>query len=140
MSENDLICFLHHAFIDYIWEKFREKQRKFDIDPETDYLLIARVETGDESYDLRPFHEPNRIMDCFYWLRNIDGNLNNFTDLYEYKNSPECPECGNSPLLTCNTNIGRCIVNVIHDHEEPTPIIIWVVVVGVLGSFWRSCF
>ena len=38
-AAHDPVFYLHHCFIDYIWEKFRERQR--DIcgeDPETDYI------------------------------------------------------------------------------------------------------
>lgn len=109
ISVNDPVFFLHHTFIDYIWEKFREKQRKYGIDSQKDYSAIARVVTGNKPYNLRPFHKPNRAMNCFFWLRKIDGYWNNFTDLYEYEDSPECPDCGNSLFFTCNKNLGRCI-------------------------------
>lgn len=134
VSVNDPVFFLHHAFIDYIWEKFREKQRRNGIDPETDYHDVARVERGDSIYDLRPYHKPNRTMDCFSWLRNIDGYWNNFTDLYEYEDSPECPDCGNSTLLACNKTLGRCIVSLREVESSAVGLPVEELVGAVLGS------
>lgn len=133
ISANDQVFFIHHAFIDYIWEKFRIKQQFLFIGPEKDYPAVVKVVKGDNPYDLRPFHQPNRTMNCFSWLSNIDGYLNLFTNtLYEYEDSPKCPDCGHSKWLSCNDKIHKCIVRV-NDKKSLTGgfvdgIVIWSVV------------
>lgn len=116
MSTDDPIFFMHHAFVDYIWEKFKEKQRRNGIDPEKTYYGVG---VNNTDYDVLPFHQPHRTMDCFYWLKNIDGYWNNFTDLYGYEDLPKCPDCGGSKWLTCNNELGRCISLSSEKDEQP---------------------
>ncbi|CAG2206193.1 unnamed protein product [Mytilus edulis] len=52
LSLMDPIFWLHHCFIDYLWEKFRERQTKLGINSETDYPPTTILE-----------HMPNRRMD-----------------------------------------------------------------------------
>lgn len=125
ISANDPAFMLHHAFVDYIWERFRQKQRILDIDPETDYPSIGW------RY-LQPFHEANRAMDCFPWMTNIQGYWNNLTHLFEYEDSPECPSCGDSEYLTCNTALNRCM-GVTRPHPRGFSMKIWIIVVAVLA-------
>lgn len=132
LSANDPAFILHHAFADYIWEKFRQKQRKLGINPEMDYPSIGKVT---KNSDLRKFHVANRTMDCFPWITNMEGYWNNFTDLYEYEDSPTCPSCGNSKYLTCNMAINVCIGNVPKPPNAPmsTHLTLIIAVVSILG-------
>ncbi|KAJ8302647.1 hypothetical protein KUTeg_019043 [Tegillarca granosa] len=60
--------YLHHAFVDCMWEEFRENQKENNVDPQTDYP----VDYGDES------HNPTSLMG-FGRLRNIHGLSDMFT-------------------------------------------------------------
>jgi len=102
-APEDPVFFLHHAFIDYIWELFRIRQAFVcNINPETNYPTPSVV-----------LHEPDRIMEGFAPHRNIDGYSNRWTMFwYRYERSPACsfamPYCG-SPFLWCDVWRGRCI-------------------------------
>lgn len=92
-SPHDPVFWLHHAFVDYIWERFRKRQRRNGINPSDDYPTSF----GDAR------HSPNYLMG-FAHLRNIDGYSNVFSQLVTYKAVPTCsrdkPDCG-SNYLTC---------------------------------------
>nr|AKI87982.1 byssal tyrosinase-like protein-1 precursor [Mytilus coruscus] len=92
-APSDPVFYLHHCFIDYVWEEFRQKQT---VDPESDYPF-------DQSAS--PSHAPNRIMDNLETRkRNIDGYSNDYTDqYYRYAKSPTtCRQCRNQyPYLRC---------------------------------------
>ncbi|XP_060586345.1 putative tyrosinase-like protein tyr-3 isoform X2 [Ruditapes philippinarum] len=98
----DPVFYLHHAFIDYIWEKFRNRQRNScHINPETDWrpkndlCQIGREDHG--AFDTM-FGYPH--------LRNIDGAWNNMTQyFYNYEEQPECPHCSHSEYLYCDTKV-----------------------------------
>ncbi|WAR12666.1 TYR3-like protein [Mya arenaria] len=124
----DPVFWMHHAFIDYIWEQFRQNQQQShcNIDPETDYPATNLAQNNHSG------HGPADPMHAFEYLKNIDGMWNNWTkDYYSYEPQPECPECGNSPYLFCDKNIdsirfpnGVCVSKQISDCEEgltPTP-------------------
>ena len=103
-APKDPLFFMHHAYIDYVWEMFRKKQLQLGLDPEI-YPEIAEHET-----DLLKFHSANRTMNCFFWMKNKEGYWKNITEnIYNYEPSPICPHCSNSPFLTCNTDLQRCI-------------------------------
>ena len=91
----DPVFFLHHSFVDYIWEEFRTKQKMQGIDPETDY--------PDTKYGT-DHHAPDAPLG-FGDLRNIDAVANVFADLVKYDPSPACsirhPSCG-SKYLRCD--------------------------------------
>jgi len=97
----DPIFFLHHAFIDYIWELFRQRQASFcKINPETDYPPSKGL------------HGPKRPMDGLPGYRNIDGFRSFWTQFwYNYEPSPTCskkvPSCG-TPYLQCEPISGVC--------------------------------
>lgn len=101
----DPLFFMHHAYVDYIWEMFRIRQASFcGINPETDYP------TGPGSTGL---HAPDRPMDGFPQYRNIDGYRNYWTQFwYRYELSPTCsilfPNCG-TPYLRCDIARQRCV-------------------------------
>ncbi|XP_052270922.1 putative tyrosinase-like protein tyr-3 isoform X2 [Dreissena polymorpha] len=98
----DPIFYMHHAFIDYIWEKFRSRQAdECNVDIEKDYR-----EPGDYSVDPNGQQGPNDTMHGFEYLKNIDGLWKNWTTaFYSYEDAPECPKCGNSKYLYCNKSI-----------------------------------
>jgi hypothetical protein len=74
-SPQDPVFWLHHSYIDYLWEKFRERQKRLGINSEKDY-----PPTTD------PFHQPNRVMDKLIPEKtNIEGYSNSFTRyIYQY--------------------------------------------------------
>ncbi|XP_076076204.1 uncharacterized protein LOC143047140 [Mytilus galloprovincialis] len=85
-APSDPVFFLHHCFIDYVWEHFRQRQT---VDPETDYPFDRRAP---------PSHAPNRIMDNLETgKRNIEGYSNDYTNqYYRYARSPRtCRQCRN---------------------------------------------
>ena len=101
-SPNDPIFFMHHAFVDYIWELFRMKLRnQLNIDPSRNYPTNHNIQ----------FHSPNEMMD----IANLtcgDGYSEQLMNSVVYEASPSCsgqrPTC-NSPYLRCQANTGRCI-------------------------------
>lgn len=106
-APKDPAFFLHHAYVDYIWEKFRQKQQRLGEDPEY-YPGLGDISLN--KYNLTLFHASHRQMDCFRWMNNIDGYSKNYTQyLYAYEDSPTYPNCGNSKYLTWSTVLNRCI-------------------------------
>ncbi|XP_033755241.1 putative tyrosinase-like protein tyr-3 [Pecten maximus] len=104
VAAQDPIFFSHHAFVDYLWEEFRQRQVQNGIDPSLDYP----AQFGS------PQQAPQAPM-RFGNLRNINGYSNLITtNIYQYEASPTCrrqrPTCG-SDYLRCDTNraIPRCI-------------------------------
>lgn len=94
-SPEDPVFYLHHSFVDYVWEEFRTNQKMLGIDPETDY---PETNYGTEH------HAPNAPLG-FGDLRNIDALSSVFADLVKYDPSPVCslrhPTCG-SKYLRCD--------------------------------------
>lgn len=95
-AAHDPVFYLHHTFVDYLWEQFRLRQRMQGVNPDLDYPTIV-------NHTLHSAHAPLG----FGNLRNIDS----YSDLlingmYEYMPSPTCshenPDCG-SPFLRCET-------------------------------------
>ncbi|XP_052819006.1 tyrosinase-like protein [Mya arenaria] len=101
-AAHDPVFFMHHAFIDYIWELFRIRQFRFcGVNPSRDYPPTMGQ------------HAPTRAMDGLPGYRNIDGYRSYWTRFwYRYERSPRCsmrrPYCG-TPYLTCDRMRGRCI-------------------------------
>ncbi|KAK3608053.1 hypothetical protein CHS0354_031041 [Potamilus streckersoni] len=94
--------FLLHAFVDYIWELFRIRQRQVcNVNPSADYPTATNL------------HASNRAMDGLPGYRNIDGYANYWTQLwYNYESAPTCsrsnPSCG-SPYLLCDQAREVCV-------------------------------
>ena len=80
----DFLFYLHHAYIDLVWEMFRRNQiNRCRVNPETDY-------PADATYP----HGPNEPMVAFPWLKNSDGLASFWTqNWYGYEDPPSCPQC-----------------------------------------------
>ncbi|KAI1721618.1 common central domain of tyrosinase domain-containing protein [Ditylenchus destructor] len=108
-SANDPIFYLHHSFVDLIWELWRQ-QRQTRFDRENAYPMDMQLCSSAQHFGsalMRPF-EP--------W-RNVDGLNNKYTDnMYEYAPRPSCASGGNcgSPYLFCDRSHGapRCAAKV----------------------------
>ena len=118
-AARDPIFYMHHAFVDMLWQEFRNRQRRNGINPATDYSYNAT----DRRF--RAQHAPTAPMGFFrrnifeIRFRQIDG-LSMFFDRYiRYAPVPSCsrlrPDCG-SPYLFCETNgRPRCVSRTVRD-------------------------
>ncbi|VDI33078.1 tyrosinase [Mytilus galloprovincialis] len=97
-SAYDPLFFLHHCYIDYVWELFRRQQFQQGLNPQFDY-----PNTGVDG------HWPWSRMVNLGRIRNVDGYHNAFMRIYEYERSPECPDCGDSPYLECDATRQVCV-------------------------------
>lgn len=109
-APNDPIFFLHHAFIDYCFEKFRELHPGAD-DP--------KVYPDDN--EVPRYHRRDDAMRPFYEMKNVDGLSNDYTKLWcKYEDSPKtCDEdtqC-RSKILWCDKLRHRCKSKVIETGE-----------------------
>ncbi|KAK3089098.1 hypothetical protein FSP39_000769 [Pinctada imbricata] len=98
-SAFDPVFYLHHAFVDYVYELFRQRQIAQGIDPTQDYPANYGAET----------HAP-LTPTGFGNLPNAFGMNPLFTsDIYIYQPNPTCsyqnPNCG-SRHLTCDISTG----------------------------------
>lgn len=93
----DPVFILHHTFIDYIWEKFRQKIRQQGVNPSTDYPWPMH----------NVLHRPDNTMYMYDNYTNLDGYSDMFTqDYYHYEDMPSCEtNCGNSRFLTCRRGV-----------------------------------
>ncbi|XP_033754771.1 LOW QUALITY PROTEIN: uncharacterized protein LOC117337769 [Pecten maximus] len=96
-SSQDPVFFTHHAYVDFIWEVFRGRQRSLGIDPQSDYPDVVN----------HTLHTATAPLG-FGNLRNIDSYSNGFIDgIYTYAPVPFCSlsdrDCG-SPYLRCEIN------------------------------------
>ncbi|CAJ0945780.1 unnamed protein product, partial [Mesorhabditis belari] len=104
-STNDPLFWLHHSFVDFIWEMWRQQKQTRD-QRSTQYPT-------DNSACSAQAHFSTTIMSPFSPLTNRDGLGNQYTDdLYEYAPRPSCSlgnDCG-SPFLFCDRSRGpsRC--------------------------------
>ncbi|KAL8616359.1 hypothetical protein ACOMHN_032213 [Nucella lapillus] len=108
----DIIFFMHHAFVDYIWDMFRRKMRNNGFN----------TEQYPYSTDISDYHQPNASMG-FGGLTQAEGYLESMRESFEYAPSPECsatfPDCG-SKYLWCNQALARC--EPINPHDPPVPV------------------
>ncbi|XP_076081655.1 tyrosinase-like protein [Mytilus galloprovincialis] len=105
LSPSDPVFWLHHCFVDYLWEQFRKRQTKLGINSETDYPVAPNTE---------PTHLPNRIMDNLIPTKtNIQGFSNSFTkQIYRYADAPTCENrCGGAydGFLFCDKTKNACV-------------------------------
>ncbi|CAC5417276.1 unnamed protein product [Mytilus coruscus] len=113
-SPSDPMFYMHHAFIDCVWELYRNlqnkrrRQGKSFQDPE-EYPLVRAFE--------RPHHNRETVMQLPLFrnqsLTNGDGYLNFWTDeYYSYAPLPWCgnikPDCG-SKWLRCDLLSKTCV-------------------------------
>ena len=99
-AADDPIFFIYHCGIDYVYEKFRENQRKSGIDPVTDWS---------EYYGASRHHlySPMGLGS----LMASDGNSEVFSRNIIYQDKPSCTrestDCG-TPYLWCNVTREKC--------------------------------
>ncbi|CAJ0581469.1 unnamed protein product, partial [Mesorhabditis spiculigera] len=104
-STNDPLFWLHHSFVDLIWEQWR--QAKQTRQQRENHYPADNLQCATEA------HFGGTIMRPFTPLINKDGLSNSYTDnLYEYAPRPGCSaqqDCG-SELLFCDRSNGapRC--------------------------------
>lgn len=101
-SSYDPAFFSHHAFVDCLWEEFRQRQRQHGINPGRDYPRIV----GDQG------HQPLVSMGLGRLLV-VDGINDIFTQrIYSCQRRPECVpgtnHCG-SPYIRCNWSTRTCL-------------------------------
>ena len=122
ISPTDPVFYLHHAFLDCLWEQLRSVQRKRNpnFNPEYDYpndteALGVGVEQIDGTIlnnTQDSYHYALNHMLPFAPLRNIDGHSDiYFNEFYACEPSPICTarntDCG-SPYLFCEIESQRC--------------------------------
>ncbi|XP_052818054.1 putative tyrosinase-like protein tyr-3 [Mya arenaria] len=103
MAAADPVFWMHHAFVDYQWEKFRERQKTVcGIDPASDYP---------PNNPDKPEHNPEARMVGMQFLANEDGIKDTWTDAwYNYSDTPKCSNnCGGSSELFCDEASGLCV-------------------------------
>uniref|UniRef100_A0A915EFF9 Tyrosinase copper-binding domain-containing protein n=1 Tax=Ditylenchus dipsaci TaxID=166011 RepID=A0A915EFF9_9BILA len=100
VSPNDPTFYMHHAFVDYMWEQFRMKQQTRK-QREKDYA--RKICNKDHGYNapMTPFN-----------LKNKDGMSNDYTDYwYEYQPVRHCteeqPNC-DSAFYFCDPSAWKC--------------------------------
>ncbi|EFO94245.1 CRE-TYR-3 protein [Caenorhabditis remanei] len=104
-AANDPIFWMHHSFVDLLWEQYRQtKQTRAT--RETAYPADNKLCSSEH-------HFRAAFMRPFTPMRNADGLSNMYTDnLYTFAPRPSCnagPTCG-SPYLFCDKSHGapRC--------------------------------
>ncbi|VDM74001.1 unnamed protein product [Strongylus vulgaris] len=100
VSPNDPAFYLHHAFVDYLWEQFR-KQKQTREERETQWATDTCNSLQGYDEQMKPFR-----------LQNRDGLSNQYTDeWYEYEPVRHCtpakPDC-DSEYYFCDTKAWRC--------------------------------
>lgn len=106
-ASSDPVFYMHHAFIDYQWEKFREQQLHIcNVDPTTDY-----PPTDNED------HHPDESMDGMSYLDNIEGIAAYWTqNWFDYADRPSCANnCTDSPDMFCDEELGLCVSEIAFD-------------------------
>ncbi|XP_052080903.1 uncharacterized protein LOC127718881 [Mytilus californianus] len=100
----DPFFFCHHNYIDYVWEQFRENQRRKNVDPGRDY-----------PNNTMNLHEPDTRLPMIadYLKVNLtqaDCSHNMFSDkfLINFAKSPKYPNCGNYPHILRNDSRKVC--------------------------------
>ncbi|CAJ0587752.1 unnamed protein product, partial [Mesorhabditis spiculigera] len=100
VSPNDPAFYMHHAFIDNLWEQFRHRrQNRWQRENDWSHNPCSK---NQEAYgQMKPFS-----------IKNRDGLSNNYTDLwYEYEPVVHCSESReycDGPYLWCDKGSWRC--------------------------------
>ncbi|KAH9507503.1 putative tyrosinase-like protein tyr-3 [Bulinus truncatus] len=102
-AANDPVFFMHHAFIDYIFERFRQKLRSRGVNPA---IYPREIST--------PLHAPNTPMRLGKYTQ-ADGYSENTARGITYEPVPTCSSrnttCGRR-FLVCQTSTGMCLPTV----------------------------
>lgn len=102
-SAYDPIFWMHHAFVDYMFEEFRTKQQTecSNLDVETNYRSLTDLcQSCTDGYSHG--HGPEEPMRGYSHLRNVDGLwLNWTTAFYKYEPAPSCPDRCYGKYLYC---------------------------------------
>jgi hypothetical protein len=104
-SPQDWLFFVHHAFIDYIWTQFREKN-----------VASPLANRYNPDYDAcTKYHTAKAVIEPFGPNRNIDAFLANdlYSSIYAYEPVPMCnandTNCDDITNYFCHTKLGRCL-------------------------------
>ena len=98
----DPIFWIHHVFVDKVWEEFRENQKAAGVDRESDYPPNPAV-MGDPAG-----HDPSANMGFSTSLLVIDGLSDMFTtEWYKYAPSPTCT----AAMQDCGSKYLKCVPN-----------------------------
>ena len=103
-AAHDPVFWVHHSYVDYVWEMFRQRQKSSGVNPERDYPTIVND----------TLHMPAAPMGLSNF-RNMDGLSDIFTNFYyAYEPSPTCsqrfPDCGSRYLRCVMVNFRpRCV-------------------------------
>lgn len=103
ISPNDPAFFLHHTFVDYLWETWRLAKQTYET-RETDYPQHGPQACGSQHYadaPMRPFP-----------MLNKHGLNNSYATLYKYAPTPTCKLGCIGPYLFCDTVRNRCLSKV----------------------------
>ncbi|EYC33475.1 hypothetical protein Y032_0002g818 [Ancylostoma ceylanicum] len=99
---NDPVFYMHHSFVDYIWEMWRQSKQSRS--------ARERAWPVDNEQCSSQHHFSNAFMRPFPPMRNADGLSNMYTDnLYSYSPRPSCSmgnNCG-SKYLYCDRSHGQ---------------------------------
>lgn len=100
----DPVFYMHHAYVDAVWERFREQQVTNGINPETDYPRNPPPPEGhaaNDRIDFQPYINP---------ITNIFAMRNLVANLVRYEPFPTCENtCNSSPHLSCDRARRICV-------------------------------
>ncbi|KAI6170449.1 putative tyrosinase-like protein tyr-3 [Aphelenchoides bicaudatus] len=106
-AANDPIFYLLHSFADQTWETWRFKHQNRS-QRESQYP-VSRPECFLEYHNYDKVEEQDDSEKVCYDFNIKTALSNSYTDnLYEYRLSPHCPNCGNSPYLFCHPCANKC--------------------------------
>lgn len=104
LAPHDPVFWLHHCFVDYIWEVFRMRQLARGINSAYDF--VPTNITG---------QNPDETAFGIEGYINRDGYSDRIARVVQYDPMPRCPYCGLSSDMYCNRNIGFCV-----SREQPS--------------------
>lgn len=113
-AANDPIFYMHHCFMDYVWEQFRQTQQTLE-EREMTYTDVNRYKNISRCQKALQYQKPNDQMLPFP-ITNREGLNTSYTEeLFFYQPRPTCskisPFCS-SPYLFCDTKLYRCLSKV----------------------------
>jgi len=112
LSPNDPVFYSHHAFVDFMWEHFRQAKQtahqRENYWPPVDPTCTVSVEFASKEHQMRPFNQTNK-----------DGLSETYTrELYKYDERPQCNAARTactpaSKWLFCDKKSERCITKIV---------------------------